>query len=308
MNALKHEYSAPTRSTRARRGRGFKTALAGGVCVLCLLVTLPAMGAGVGRDIIGPHEYDLPTHFKPFNVFVQYINYGLDGEKWNKSGERVETRPTNTLVGLTKFLHAWVPSWAPNIGLGFEVVVPTIDIRQEPHNGRPGTSVSGIGDPLVGPAVWFIPYKSDHLEVTLGMDFLVQVPVGLEDVGGGDLWHLNSAFLYNVNYYKWNLTGDIGYITPLSDSAETGNRPGTVYYTDNLVSYAVSEHLEPFVGFTYEYVAAGDTAPSGYETVVSGGLYIPFGTNTFTFRYSRGVSGENHKATNEIGFRWIYVF
>lgn len=312
MNSTKARvYKART----ARRARVLKTALAGGICALCLMAAQPAMSAGVGRDIIGPHEYDLPTPgFEPFNVFVQYANYGLDGEVWNESGDRVETQPTNTFIGLSKYVHFWTPDWAPSIGLAYEVLIPEVSIRQEPHNGTPGVTASGFGDLITGAAIWFNPVDTDNVKFTLGYDFLITVPVGDVEVGGGDRWNINSAVLYNLNYYKWNLTGDFGLVTPLTESTATDSRPGTVYYTDHVLSYAVAAHAQPFVGLTYEYVASTDndvtnvTTPSGHETVLSAGLYLPFGLKSFTLRYSRGVSGESHKATNEIGFRFIYVF
>lgn len=276
-----------------------------------LTVALPAMAVLDGRDIIGPHEYDLPVHFKPFNVFVQYGDFDNGSSVWDKTGNKVGGAHTQTIVGLSKYVRFWVPDWAPDIGLAYEIIVPEVSVRSTSLH----TSAAGISDPLTGPAVWFNPINTENFKITLGQDFLIQVPVGDSAVGGGDAWHLNSAFLYNIDYYKWNLVGDVGILAPLSNSAATATRPGLHFYLDADLAYQVLPWLAPFVAATYETngstndLSGAVVAPRGRETLIGGGVYIPtFPNQSITLRYSKGISGTNHAATNEIGIKYVYVW
>src|SRR6185369_1456507 len=62
--------------------------------------SLPA-AAQVTFDVIGPHEYDLPVDFKPFNVFVQYADFQSTTQVWNGNGDKKNTQDTDLTVGLS---------------------------------------------------------------------------------------------------------------------------------------------------------------------------------------------------------------
>lgn len=303
-------------SRRFGRGvMGWSTILKVVLTAGLVCVTLPAMAIDDGRDIIGPHEYDLPTNFEPFDIFVQYFDFNNGGNTWDSAGNKAPGPHTQELIGISKYVHFWVPDWAPNIGLGYEVLLPEVGIRTAATPTVPGSSSGGLSDPLTGPVIWFKPIKTENLDITLGQDFFLQVPVGDSSVGGGDVWHINTAFLYNIDYYKWSLVGDVGVIAPLSTSTNTGTRPGMDTYLDALLSYKLFSHLEPFVGTTYETIGSTrnlSTAmvqPRGHETLVSGGFYIPmFAKQSIAVRYSRGISGENHSVTSEFGIRYIIAW
>ena len=61
-----------------------------------LFLTPKAHGADVTLGIIGPHEYDLPVDFKPFNVLVQYGDGNAAGHSYNSLGQRKSNGGSHT--------------------------------------------------------------------------------------------------------------------------------------------------------------------------------------------------------------------
>jgi len=97
-----------------------------------LAASLPA-AAQVTFDVIGPHEYDLPVDFKPFNVFVQYADFQRTTEVWNSGGDKKNSPDTDLTVGLSKYVHFWTPESNRNIGLATELCPPAgIQTRDVP--------------------------------------------------------------------------------------------------------------------------------------------------------------------------------
>ena len=76
-------------------------------CALPLLTLCAALAAPLSAqaqvtlDVIGPHEYDLPVGFEPFNVFVQYATFQDGARVWDARGDdKRAAAKTRTIVGL----------------------------------------------------------------------------------------------------------------------------------------------------------------------------------------------------------------
>lgn len=264
------------------------------------------VSAQVTFDVIGPHEYELPVGFKPFNVFVQYGLVQNGKKTWDNNGDRQSIQNTQTLVGLTKYVHFWSPESAPHIGLAYEIIVPEVGVR----NTGAKTSTGGVGDPLTGPAVWYKPSPDS----TLGFQSFFQIPVGDKDIGGGDVWKNYSSFLWDVRFGKWDYSADAGFVF-FGKSASADARPGTLFHTNQRLGYRVSELLEPFVALDYENQrswtnsATGVVNPRSSETDAGLGLMFHYLENqSISLRYSRGFDGRNHEQTDSFNIKYVLVF
>lgn len=104
-----------------------------------------AYAADITLGIIGPHEYDLPVDYKPFNVLVQYGNGNASGNTYNSTGQRVPAHGgSHTWSGLTKYVHFRTFDALPHVGFAFEV------IQSENYTLAGGTNYGGLGGPLWG--------------------------------------------------------------------------------------------------------------------------------------------------------------
>lgn len=272
----------------------------------CLISSFMAIGVCVSPvhaattfDVIGPHEYELPVGFKPFNVFVQYAYIQDDDKKYDLDGKRVSGPGTTTTVGLSKYVRFWTPEWNPKIGLAYEVIVPEIGVRNTATN----TNTSGIGDPLTGFAIWYKPTEKS----TLGFQSFLQIPVGDSAVSDTN-WKNLSSFLWDVRLTdRWGWTADAGVV--FQGSKTDGTKPGNAFHTNHRLGYRVSGLIEPFVGFDYETTAKTSTvAASRALDFGAGVVFHTFDNQSITLRYSRGISGENHVDNNSLNFKYAYVW
>lgn len=263
-----------------------------------LLCTAAPATAAVVFDVIGPHEYNLPVDFDPFNVFVQYVTLENVDRVWDAGGDRVGVPRTQTVVGLSKYVRFWSPDWNRKIGLAYEIIVPTVGIR----NNSTQTSNSGIGDPITGPAIWYKPTANS----TLGLQTFVQVPVGSQDIGGGDQWKYYLSPFWDIEYGKLSYTADAGAVI-FGESTRLGASQGTLWFTGQRLGYAVTEHILPFFALDYEYQASSSVNPTSYElTLGAGVMFFFYGNQSLTLRYSGGVDGKNHANTNGVFLKYVY--
>jgi hypothetical protein len=130
--------------------------------VAILSSCLPA-AAQITLDVIGPHEYDLPIGFKPFDIFVEYGTTQITGNTWDANENRQIGPDSKTLISLTKYVHFWTPKAIPRLGLGWEFILPVSGTR----NNTDRSSSSGVGDPITGPAMWVKPTQKSTLGVQL---------------------------------------------------------------------------------------------------------------------------------------------
>lgn len=268
-------------------------------CCLAGAGFAPQTFAQTTFDVIGPHEYELPTGFKPFNVFVQY-GYVQDNKRvYDDKGDKVEGSGSQAIVGLSKYVRFWTPEGNPNIGLAWEVIVPEISVR----DGRAGTQASGIGDPLTGFAIWMKPTA----ESTFGFQSFVQMPAGSTEVSDRN-WKNLSSFLWDVRLpagFGW--TADAGYV--FQGKRSDGLHPGNSFHTNQRLGWRANALLEPFVAFDYENAQSRGTLPSSRATDLGAGLmFHTFDNQSITLRYSASVNGRNHAANNSLNLKYAYVW
>lgn len=150
-----------------------------------------AYAADITLGIIGPHEYDLPVDYKPFNVLVQYGNGNASGNTYNSTGQRVPAHGgSHTWSGLTKYVHFRTFDALPHVGFAFEV------IQSENYTLAGGTNYGGLGGTIVGPAAWFKP----NTHSTLGFQTFLQTPSGTRDTLATGYWANISSIIFD---YEW---------------------------------------------------------------------------------------------------------
>ncbi len=258
--------------------------------------------AQITRGFIGAHEYALPDPkgMKPWNVFVEYTTLQTTDKAWDGSGDKAVVGKTETLVSLSKFVHFW--ELVPDVGIAMELIVPKVGVRD--LGGAGAGSVSGIADPIVGPAFWIKPAPN----WTLGTDLaLLQVPLGDKNVGGGKRWNAIVSVFWDGQFGDLNWTGNIG--SALSTKNDDGSRPGTPLYVNNRLGYRLSPLVEPYVGLDYEKVQARGAAPANHELGAAfGAMFYALDKGHISVHYQRGLKGENRPVSNNLNLRFAYVF
>jgi hypothetical protein len=295
MQTLRTRFRHPQRHTRRLLAA---TALAG-LGAACA----PAAFAQTTFDVIGPHEYELPVDFKPFNVFVQYGYVQNNKDTFNANGDKVKGDGSQTIVGMSKYVRFWTPEGNPKIGLAYEVIVPEIGVRNQ-HAANPADRhVSGIGDPLTGFAVWMKPSPDS----TFGFQSFLQVPVGDDRVSDTN-WKNLSSFLWDVRLTdKLGWTADAGMV--FQSEKKDGSRPGNTFHTNHRLGYRVTGLLEPFIALDYESTSSRNNQPSA--RVLDGGVGVMFHTfdnQSISLRYSSSIDGKNHAANNSMNIKYAYVW
>lgn len=295
---------------RARKGRDRRWPLilllaGGGGALAC---PTAAMASDVALAIIGPHEYDLPVDFRPFNVFVQYGEWNNDRSQWTDEGHKAKGPGTDTFVGLSKYVHFWTFKGLPNVGFAYEVIVP--EVRIEGHARGAG----GIGDPLTGPALWIKPTANS----TLGFQTFLQVPVGGRQVTS-NYWANLSSLFYDLQLKRLSVTGNTGFI--FRGTRHAAGLPdlekSTIFQTNLRVGLKAAKHVEPFVGVDYQTMGADRLAATHDRIAGSASHELAFGAGSMvslsdkaslTLRYSRGVDGKNTPVTDAVYFKFGYVW
>lgn len=275
-----------------------RLALCSTVLALLAAASAPAQ-AQTTFDVIGPHEYELPVGFKPFNVFVQYAFVQRNTETFDSQGDRVKGSGATTTVGLSKYVRFWTPESNPNIGLAYEVIVPEIGVR----NRSTSTQVSGVGDPLTGFAVWYKPSATS----TLGFQSFLQIPVGDNNVSDTN-WKNLSSLLWDVRVTdSLGWTADAGFV--FQGTKVDGTKPGTTFHSNHRLGYRANGLLEPFVALDYERAAKTDTVAASHALDAGAGLmFHTFDNQSLTVRYSRSLNGENHSANSSLNLKYAYVW
>ncbi len=243
-----------------------------------LLLTNTAAQAQTTFDVIGPHEYDLPVNYSPFNVFVQYTYIQDDAKTWDSAGDRVAGSGGQRVVGLSKYVHFWTPDFNHNIGMAYEVIQPEISIR---NPGSGSHQISGFGDTITGFATWFKPTPNS----TFGFQSFVQIPWGDADVSDTN-WKNLSSFLWDVRLpadFGW--TADAGFVW--QSTKDDGTRPGTTFHTNQRFGWKANQWFEPYLALDYEHTEANGPLPTSW--VVDGGIGLMvnyYKAESISLRYS----------------------
>jgi len=281
--------------------RGMVFVLAVTMLVLCGGEVTKAKASDVALAVIGPHEYALPVNYESFNVFVQYAF-------WNDNRKGDGTVPdsdTDTWVGLSKYVRFFTLDALPDIGIAYEVIQPEVAVTGV------DAGISGMGDTITGPAIWFKPSENS----TLGFQTFLQVPIGDDELSNHAFRNL-SSFFGDWQIGDLNIDGNVGAIFS-SDYEHAGVKKdiGTIYHANLRLGYRTSQMFEPFLAVDYntgesgKNETTGETIPSFDETALGGGLMIHFSpTISWTARYSRAVDARNVTETDAVYFKFAYVW
>jgi hypothetical protein len=278
-------------------------------CALVMGVgmTRPACAEDITFGVIGPHEYDLPTDFKPFNALVQYGEYNDGSRAYDSQGQKQQGPGTDLFVGLTKYVRFWSFDKLPGVGFAYEYIQPEVRLT------GPGLKASGFGDPLTGFAVWVKPSKHS----TLGVQSFASVPVGASEVTN-DYWANYSSVFFDVEHPLGSIGGDVGVI--LRGNRHNGRDPdideGNSYHANIRASVKTKTPLEPFLSFDWQKNEVsryrdtlGIASPAGHDVALGVGTVVTLTKAlAITARYSRTVDGRNVTGTNAAYLKVALIF
>jgi hypothetical protein len=279
---------------------GVYRALAAVTGVAAILAAATAAADDITFAVIGPHEYDLPVNYQPFNALVQYGEWNDNHQSWGPSGNSTHGPGGSLYEGLTKYVYFFDIESIPDVGFAYEVIQPEVILT----NVQPG--VRGFGDTLTGPAVWFKPTPQS----TLGFQNFVQLPIGERDVTS-DAWGDLASIFFDYQWPVASITGDIGAV--LRGREHISNAPdidqSTAFHTNIRATWKTGYFIEPFLAFDWQTADHFHNAETGQvipnsganEVAFGGGLQFNISENSnFSFRYSHGVAGNNTTVTDAI--------
>ena len=266
-------------------------------------------GADVTLGIIGPHEYDLPVDFKPFNVLVQYGDGNAAGHSYNSLGQRKPTGGSHTWSGMTKYVHFRSFDAIPHVGFAFEL------IQAESYTLADGTNYGGLGPTIVGPAAWFKPNRHS----TFGIQTFMQTAVGTRDATSPNYWSNISSFIFDYEWKYFSFDGDAGTVAGAAKHVKGGHTysPGVVFYTNLRFSWKATHLFEPFFALDWQNVkgtydrTAGqclDDSNSREITLGAGAMFNISQHLSFTTRYSHSVDGRNVPESNAYYVKFVYLW
>lgn len=295
-------------TSRSTQVQPYWGAAALGVAFAAALVSTHA-AAQVTFDVIGPHEYDLPVGYQPWNVFVQYVTIQDNDRAFDDGGDRVHLdRDSTSVVGLSKWVHFFTVDSLPNVGMGFEVIQPEVSTRLDATDVSNAKTSSGFGDTLIGYAIWYKPTEGS----TLGLQTFLQMPIGGDEVSDTNWKNLTSLLWYVPFGHGFGWTGDAGFV--FQSPRDDGVHPGTTVHTNNRIGYKATDLLEPFLAVDYEHTGkgsirgGGDTAESHVLDLGAGVMFNLYKNQSLALRYSHSIEGENHGSNNSINIKYVYVF
>lgn len=284
--------------------------------VFSLLTAGAAIGVNSGArasditlGIIGPHEYDLPVDFSPFNVLVQYGDGNAAGSTYNGQGTRQPKGGSHTWSGLTKYVHFRSFDAIPHVGFAFEV------IQSESYVLANGTNYGGLGGTIVGPAAWFKP----NAHSTFGFQTFMQTPSGTRYSLASHNWSNISSFIFDYEWKQFSFDGDAGAVTSSTRHVrgQDSYYPGVVFYSNLRFSWKATKLFEPFLAFDWQNVAGTyNNTQNAYvndsysrETALGLGAMLNISKHySFTVRYSHSVEGRNVPETNAYYIKFVYLW
>ena len=281
-----------------------------------LIVSLSAMAAASSAQaadiplaIIGPHEYDLPVDFKPFNVLVQYGDGNAAGLRYNSLGQRKPEGGSHTWAGMTKYVHFRSFDAIPHVGFAFEV------IQTESYTLANGTNFGGLGGTISGPAAWFKPNKNS----TFGIQTFLQTPSGTRDALATHYWTNLSSLIFDYEWKHFSFDGDLGAIINMTKHVDGQHsyKPGTTFHSNLRFSWKAHRVVEPFLAFDWQNTAATrdrtvenwiDNSSSREVAMGLGAMFTLTKNISLTTRYSHSVEGRNTPETNAYYMKFVYLW
>lgn len=276
---------------------------------MALVYASSARAADITLGIIGPHEYDLPVDFKPFNVLVQYGDGNAAGNSYNSVGQREARGGSHTWSGMTKYVHFRSFDAIPHVGFAFEL------IQSESFTLADGSNYGGFGPTIVGPAAWFKP----NAHSTFGFQTFMQTPVGTRDATSPNYWSNISSFIFDYEWKHFSFDGDAGTVTGSTKhiKGQHSYSPGVVFYTNLRFSWKATQKIEPFLAFDWQNVTGTYDNTSGHYLDNSNSREIAMGPGimfniskhvSFTARYSHSLEGRNTPETNAYYMKFVYLW
>jgi hypothetical protein len=273
-----------------------------------MLLPRPA-AAQITFDTIGPHEYDLPVLEQSWNVFVQYGEFQQSRQIFDRQGHRVDVTPNvQSTVGVSKWVHFFTLPSLPNVGQGFEVLQPEVNVRTLSSGVTNSSTTSGLGDTIIG-WVGFVKPTSGS---TVGFQTFLQIPDGSGGTSDTNWKNISSALWYVPFGEHFGMTGDAGWV--VQSNKDNGVHPGLSWNTNNRFTWIASSTFEPFLALDYQYYGRSSVRfepdlPSGHEFDGGAGLLIKYmKNNSISFRYSHAIDGKNSTVTNEATLEYVLVF
>lgn len=259
--------------------------------------------------VIGPHEYDLPVDFKPFNVFVQYGDGNAAGSIYNRQGQRQARGGSHTWAGMSKYVHFRSFDAIPHVGFAFEV------IQTENYSLANGQNFGGLGPTIVGPAAWFKPNKRS----TFGIQTFMQTPTGTRDALAPGYWSNISSFIFDYEWDDFSFDGDLGAVVASTQHKKSQHsyKPGNIFFSNLRFGWKATRELEPF--FAFDWQNAGGlydntlrqsvANTSSREVALGAGVMWTVNKHlSFTARYAHSVEGRNTPESNAYYMKVIYLW
>ncbi|WP_245528485.1 transporter [Gluconobacter morbifer] len=271
--------------------------------------TASLQASDIALAIIGPHEYDLPVDYKPFNVLVQYGDGNAAGNSYDSQGSRQPRGGSHTWSGMTKYVHFRTFDAIPHVGFAFEL------IQAESFALANGTNYGGLGTTIVGPAAWFKPNKHS----TLGIQTFMETPSGTRDSLSSGYWANLSSIIFDYEWKHFSFDGDLGSVVG-STKHKTGEHsysPGNVFYTNLRFSWKATQRIEPFFALDWQNTGGMHDNTSNLWVADSSGREIALGLGAMIFitkdfslttRYSHSVDGRNVPETNAYYMKFVYTW
>ncbi|WP_408870825.1 transporter [Gluconacetobacter takamatsuzukensis] len=287
-----------------------KTALAAAACVLSLAWTQSARSSDITFAVIGPHEYDLPVNFDPFNVLVQYGDGNAAGNAYDGSGNRVPKDGSHTWTGLTKYVHFRSFDAIPNVGFAFELIQASSYVLAN------GQSYGGLGTTIPGFAAWFKP----NAHSTFGFQTFMESPSGTRDALASHEWTNITSFLFDYEWKHFSFDGDLGAtVTATSQHLRLQHSytPGRSFFSNLRFGWKASPLMEPFFAFDWQNTGGiYDNTLSRYvadsnarEVALGTGIMFNLSKkSSLTLRYAHSVEGRNVPETNAYYVKFVYLW
>jgi hypothetical protein len=272
-------------------------------------LTSQAMASDITFAVIGPHEYELPVNYEPFNALVQYGEINDNSRVWNESGHTQAGTGGALYEGLTKYVYFFDFKAIPNVGFAGEIIEPEVNVSDSsPH-------VGGLGGTIFGFAVWtkFNKYS------TFGFQSFGQAPDATGRLTTGQNWNNLSSFLFDYQFKYVSFTGDLGMVFRGDERINNvlAHKRSDVFHFNGRWGLKIHPIVEPFLAVDWtsassdhdEYTGQ-EVADSGFrETALGGGVNIQISkTFGFAVRYSHGVDGHNTGVTNAAYIKIAYIF
>nr|WP_228391899.1 transporter [Gluconobacter aidae] len=268
-----------------------------------------AHASDIPLAIIGPHEYDLPVDFKPFNVLVQYGDGNAAGHSYDSLGNRQPKGGSHTWAGMTKYVHFRSFDAIPHVGFAFEL------IQTESFALSSGQNWGGLGTTIVGPAAWFKPNKHS----TLGIQTFMETPSGTRDSTAMHYWANLSSIIFDYEWKHFSFDGDLGSVVSSTKhrKGEHSYSAGNVFYTNLRFSWKATKMVEPFFSLDWQNTGGmhDNTSnlwvanSSSRETALGVGAMFNLTPHfSITPRYSHSVEGRNTPETNAYYMKIVYLW